>query len=196
MMLTPFPADCCVLVVEGEPVQALDLASMLAGFGCAVIGPADSVREALQLLGRRRPSFALFDANLPAGSLVPLAEALTRLQLPFAVLATGLEHRALDRLSVLREAPRLTKPFSLGDLHQAASVLHQIDLCSKIAATDRRISEGRMRLAQQIRLIERLEAAGTHTVLANSLLHEIARTLKIMRASRAILRQQLEAYGT
>ena len=149
MMLTPFPADCCVLVVEDEPVQALDLACMLAGFGCAVIGPVDSAREALQLLGRRRPSFALFDANLPVGSLVPLAEALTRLQLPFAVLATGLEHRALDRLSVLREAPRLTKPFSLGDLHQAASVLHQIDLCSKIAATDRRISEGRMRLAQQ-----------------------------------------------
>ena len=53
-----------------------------------------------------------------------------------------------------------------------------------------------MRLAQQICLIERLEAAGTHTVLANSLLHEITRTLKIMRASRAILRQQLEAYGT
>jgi CheY-like chemotaxis protein len=196
MMLTPFPADCCVLVVEDEPVQALDLACMLAGFGCAVIGPVDSAREALQLLGRRRPSFALFDANLPVGSLVPLAEALTRLQLPFAVLATGLEHRALDRLSVLREAPRLTKPFSLGDLHQAASVLHQIDLCSKIAATDRRISEGRMRLAQQIRLIERLEAVGTPTVLTDSLLHEITRTLKIMQASRAILHRQLEAYDT
>ena len=195
MMLTPFPAECCVLVVEDEPVQALDLASMLAGFGCAEIGPADSAREALQLLGRRRPSFALFDANLPVGSLVPLADTLARLEVPFALLATGLEH-ALDRFPGLRGAPRLTKPFSLGDLHQAASVLHQIDLCSKIAATDRRISEGRMRLAQQIRLIERLEAAGTHTVLANSLLHEIARTLKIMRASRAILRQQLEAYGT
>ena len=195
MMLTPFPADCCALVVENEPVQALDLACMLAGFGCAVIGPADSAREALQLLGRHRPSFALFDANLPAGSLVPLADTLAGLEVPFAVLATGLEH-ALDRLPGLHGAPRLIKPFNPWLLHRTTSVLHQIDLRSKITATDRRISEGRMRLAQQIRLIERLEAAGTPTALANSLLHEITRTLKIMRASRAILRRQLEADDT
>ena len=126
----------------------------------------------------------MFNANLPAGSLVP-----------FAVLTTGLEH-ALDRLPGLRGAPRLIKPFNPWLLHRTTSALHQSDLRSKIAATDRRISEGRMRLAQQIRLIERLEAAGTPTVLADSLRHEITRTLKIMQASRAILRRQLEAYDT
>ena len=113
-MLTPFPADCCALVVEDEPVQALDLACMLAGFGCAVIGPADLAGEALQLLGRRRPSFALFDANLPAGSLVPLADTLAQLEVPFAVLATGLEH-ALDRLPGLRGRLASSSPSTRGN---------------------------------------------------------------------------------
>jgi hypothetical protein len=53
---------------------------------------------------------------------------------------------------------------------------------------------GKARLAQQIRLIERLEAAGTRTDLANSLLHEIGQALRTMRASRTILCQQLETY--
>ena len=193
-MLTLFPADCCALVVEDEPVQALGLACMLAGFGCQVIGPAESAHDALQLLGGRRPSFALCDAHLPATSLVPLAETLTRLEVPFAVLATGLDKGALDRLPVLHKAPRLAKPFNSRKLHRTASALHQADLRRKIAATDRRIGEGRVRLARQIRLIERLEAAGTRTDLANSLLREIGRALRTMRASRTILCQQLETY--
>jgi CheY-like chemotaxis protein len=194
-MLTSFPADCCALVVEDEPVQALDLSCMLAGFGCGVIGPADSAPEALQLLAKRRPCFALLDANLPADGLGPLTDSLVRLEVPFAVLATGLEeHFALYRLPLLRAAPRLIKPFNPWNLHQTASVLHQISLRSKLAAADRRIKEGQACLTQQIRLIERLESTGTPTTLANSLLHEIARTLRIMRASRSILRQQLESY--
>jgi CheY-like chemotaxis protein len=101
-MLTLFPADCCALVVEDEPVQALGLACMLAGFGCQVLGPATSAREALQLLRGRRPSFALCDARLPASSLVPLAEALAHLEVPFAMLATSREDMVRTQLPVLR----------------------------------------------------------------------------------------------
>src|SRR4051812_29164226 len=36
---TTFPADCSVLIVENEPIQAIDLGCILAGFGCRVIGP-------------------------------------------------------------------------------------------------------------------------------------------------------------
>ena len=95
---------------------------------------------------------------------------------------------------MLREALRLAKLFDPLELHRTASALHQIDLRSRIAAADRRISEGRMRLAKQVRLIERLEAAGTRTDLANSLLREIGRALRTMQASRTILCQQLETY--
>ena len=92
------------------------------------------------------------------------------------------------------KAPRLAKPFNPRKLHRTASALHQADLRSKIMATDRWISEGRVRLARQIRMIERLEAAGTRTDLANSLLREIGRALRTMQASRTILCQQLETY--
>jgi CheY-like chemotaxis protein len=193
-MFTPFPADCCALVVEDDQVQAHELACMLTGFGCRVIGPAASVPEALQLLAGRRPSFALFDVDLPAGSLVPLAQTLIRLEVPFAVLAPSLEHPGRDRLPVLRDAPHLSKPWQRWNLHREASALHRTDLHRKILATDRRIGAGRMRLAQQIRLIERLEAVGTRTDLAASLVREMGRALRIMRASRTILCQQLETY--
>jgi CheY-like chemotaxis protein len=191
-MPTPFPANCCALVVQDGLEQALDLACTLAGFGCGVVvGYAESALEALRVSGGRCPNFALFDASLPANDVVSITETLIRLEVPFAV--TGMEDADLDR-PVLREALRLAKPFDPLELHRTASALHQIDLRSRIAAADRRISEGRMRLAKQVRLIERLEAAGTPVAMADSLLREIGRTLRIIRVSRSLLCQQLKVY--
>ena len=72
-----------VLVVEDEPAHALDLPETLHGFGCAVLGPADSATAALRLLrGARCPDFALLDGRLPYGAAGTLAEVLTALGYP------------------------------------------------------------------------------------------------------------------
>ena len=62
-----------VLVAEDQAVIAMDLAMTLREFGCAVLGPAASVAEALALAGRERPDAALLDLGLSDGPAVPVA---------------------------------------------------------------------------------------------------------------------------
>ena len=48
-----------------------------------------------------------------------------------------------------------------------------------------------MRVAEQLRLVEKLAAAGTSTVLAESLLNNMTRGLRLLRTSRTLLTGQL-----
>ena len=103
-----------ILVVEDEAVVGLELAQALSEFGCAVVGPAPFVTDALGLLRRTRPDAALLDVHLGDGRVTPAAEALAGAGVPFA-LVTGYDEIALDE-PVLRDAPRLAKPFGLYEL--------------------------------------------------------------------------------
>ena len=58
-----------VLIVEDEALVALQLEDMLADFGCAIVGPASRVGQALDLLGRQTVDAAVLDLNV-AGELV------------------------------------------------------------------------------------------------------------------------------
>jgi two-component system, response regulator PdtaR len=78
----PFPRQGqsrMMLVLEDESFQALDLAGILRGLGCSLLGPVGSGAEALDLLDRRRPDLALLDARPRDGGegLVRVAAALT-----------------------------------------------------------------------------------------------------------------------
>jgi CheY-like chemotaxis protein len=189
-----FPANCSVLIVEYEPIQAIDLSCILTGFGCTVIGPCGSAEHALQLLDDNSPNFALMDSNIPERDLMMLTRALTGLEVPLAVLVAGRRSDACGDLPGLYAVPRIPKPYTVRGLRRVTSQLHRADLCRKIAAADRRISDGRRRLADQIRLLERLESAKSSTTLATALLRELASALRVMQASRTILSQQLDAY--
>jgi hypothetical protein len=70
-----------------------------------VLGPAPSVRAALDLLETETTDVALLDENLAGVSVVPVAEVLTRRNITFAVVS-GFARS----LSALKEAPRLGKP--------------------------------------------------------------------------------------
>ena len=65
-----------VLVAEDEPFIALDVAMAVEDAGGEVLGPAASVREALELLDGRDVAAAILDVNLIDGDVSPLAEAL------------------------------------------------------------------------------------------------------------------------
>jgi len=189
-----FPADCSVLIVEHEPIQAIDLSCILTGFGCRVIGPCGSAEHMLRLLDDDCPNFALMDSNIQEGNLTIVTRALTGLDVPFAVLVAGPWSGAQSNLPGFYAVPRIPKPYSVRGLRRVTGQLHRADLCRKIAAADRRISDGRRRLADQIRLLERLESAKSSTTLATALLREFASALRVMQASRTILSQQLDAY--
>ena len=185
------PSTCIVLVAEDDPIVALDLADSLGRFGCTVLGPVASSMEGLQLIHRQRPSIALLSASVAEGGFLLLGNVLASLMVPFGVVATGSDHVLLRRNSLLREAPRLHKPFNSADLHKAASDLYRADLQQKIAQADDRIAGGTVRVAEQLRLVEKLAAAGTSTVLAESLLNNMTRGLRLLRTSRTLMTGQL-----
>ena len=79
-----------VLVVEDEALISLMLADALESAGAVVVGPASTVKGALDLLGEEAIDCAVLDVKLNDGSSVPVAEALAALGIRF-VIATGSE---------------------------------------------------------------------------------------------------------
>jgi CheY-like chemotaxis protein len=97
-----------VLVVEDEPLEALDYCDRLAEAGAEVVGPFGSVSEALDVVGRETVDVALLDYALADQNSEKLQDALATRQIPFVVL-TG-----YPRVLVRRDQRQkvLSKPVS------------------------------------------------------------------------------------
>jgi hypothetical protein len=90
-----FPAH--VLIVEDDPIIALDFEDTIRGFGVETIRTAASVAVALELIADQAPDFALL-------------ERLDALKIPFAFV-TG--YRAAGTFpAAFDQVPRLPKPCS------------------------------------------------------------------------------------
>lgn len=98
-----------VLVLKDEPLIAMFLVDTLEEAGCAVVGPAYNVAQALDLMAKHDIDAAILDVNLGAGATsAPVADALSSRGMPF-VFATGYGEQALRKID--REKPRLDKPY-------------------------------------------------------------------------------------
>jgi CheY-like chemotaxis protein len=102
------PAD--VLIVEDDPIIALDFEDTLLGFGVKTIRAAASVAKALALIDDRAPDFALLDVGLIREKSFAVAERLEALKIPF-VFVTGYSADARLPLAFANK-PRLPKPYS------------------------------------------------------------------------------------
>lgn len=105
-----------VLVVEDEALVALQLEDMLSDLGCAVVGPAARVGQALELLNGHKIDAAVLDLNVAGELVYPVAEALTARRVPF-IFATG--YGAAGLTEPYRSRPVLQKPFLLSQLRKA-----------------------------------------------------------------------------
>ena len=65
-----------ILVIEDEPLIALDLAETLAEAGAVVIGPAHSVGPALDLMSEADIDAAVSDFRLEKTTAAPIAQRL------------------------------------------------------------------------------------------------------------------------
>jgi CheY-like chemotaxis protein len=112
-MNSPF-SGCRVLVVEDEIMVAWLLEDMLADLGCAVVGPAGSVNQALAMIDAGEAiDVAVLDVNLNGQTSYPVADALAARGVPF-VFSTGYDK---DRLLVdYRIFPVLQKPYHQSEL--------------------------------------------------------------------------------
>jgi CheY-like chemotaxis protein len=84
--LPAFPDD--VLIVEDDPIIALDFEDTIRGFGVKTVRTATSVAAALELIAARAPDFALLDVGLVREKSFAVAERLESLKIPF-VFVTG-----------------------------------------------------------------------------------------------------------
>jgi PAS domain S-box-containing protein len=117
-----------VLIVEDEPIVALDLQQEVEGFGCEVVGLAESADEALAATESNRPDLALMDVRI-AGSMdgIQTARLLRNMyKVPVVFLTSYSDDSTISRAA--REMPYgyLTKPFQRGELKATLRVaLHK-----------------------------------------------------------------------
>lgn len=109
------PAD--VLIVEDDPIIALDFEDTLAGLGVKTIRTVASVARALAMIAERAPDFALLDVGLVRENTFAVAERLDVLAIPY-VFVTGYGAEVKLPLS-LGDKPRLAKPCARETLEAA-----------------------------------------------------------------------------
>jgi len=99
-----------VLIVEDDPIIALDFEDTILGFGVEMVRTAASVATALDMIAERAPDFALLDVGLVREKSFAIAERLCALKIPF-VFVTGYGGEG-GVPKAFRDAPRLPKPCS------------------------------------------------------------------------------------
>ncbi len=97
-----------VLLVECDPLIALDLSEALTLAGYRVAGPATTVDRAGAILDRTKPDVAILEAALADGDCAAIARTLRRDGVPFLIHS----HAARDAYAndAFRDVPWLRKP--------------------------------------------------------------------------------------
>jgi len=132
-----------VLIVEDEPIVALDLQQEIEDFGCEVVGLAESADEALAAVEENRPDLAMMDIRI-TGSMDGIETArLLRdtYGVPVIFLTSYSDDTTLQRAA--REMPYgyLTKPFQTRELKATLQVaLHKAEVDTGLRTTHRRMA--------------------------------------------------------
>lgn len=98
-----------ILLAEDEGLIALELETVLQGFGCEVVGPVSRVNDVLREAERGRLDGALLDVNLRGEQIFAVLPRLTELKLRI-VITSGYDDATLFP-EAFRALPRLAKPF-------------------------------------------------------------------------------------
>ncbi|HUI96517.1 MAG TPA: response regulator [Xanthobacteraceae bacterium] len=109
-----------ILVAEDEGLIALDLESMLQGFGCEVVGPLSDIHEILDAIRSQPVDGALLDVNLRGRQVFEILPEFISRKIP-VVLTSGYDDATLFP-RVFRELPRISKPFDLATLRQVCAL--------------------------------------------------------------------------
>ncbi|BEV01895.1 response regulator [Novosphingobium olei] len=113
-------AGCRVLIVEDEPLVAMELEMLLEDAGATPLGPATTCAEAISAAARLQPHFALLDGNLHGEKVDKVASTFDAAGIGFAfVSGYGREHLPED----FRDRPVIGKPFDPAQLLAVAGRL-------------------------------------------------------------------------
>jgi DNA-binding NtrC family response regulator len=99
-----------VLIVEDDPIIALDFEDTILGFGVKTVRTTASVVKALKMIAARAADFALLDVGLVHEKSFAIAERLAALKIPFAFV-TGYGASGTFPAAFAHK-PALPKPYS------------------------------------------------------------------------------------
>lgn len=100
-----------VLIVEDDPIIALDFEETIRGLGVKAVRTVASVARALEMISEQTPDFALLDVGLVYEKSYAVAERLQALNVPF-VFVTGYSSE-VKLPTDFADKPRLPKPFTV-----------------------------------------------------------------------------------
>ncbi|NNE40286.1 MAG: response regulator [Marinicaulis sp.] len=107
-----------VLIVEDEPLVALEIEQAVAHAGCLVACKVHTLNSALSTLDEETFDAVILDANLRGESAAPIVEKLRELNIRYLIVS-GYTRGQLDFLT--DSDPILGKPFHTNKLEAAIS---------------------------------------------------------------------------
>jgi PAS domain S-box-containing protein len=131
-----------LLIVEDEPIVALDLKQEIEQLGCEVLGVAESADEAMVAAGVHRPDLALMDVRI-VGSVDGIQTAgLLRAayHIPVIFLTSYSDENTILRAAKELPYGYLTKPFQSAELKATLQVaLHKAKEDARLEAAHRKL---------------------------------------------------------
>ena len=109
-----------VLIVEDDPIIAIDFEDRLLGFGVRSVRTVGTVAQALDAIARRAPDFALLDVSLIRETSFAIAERLAALKIPYVFVTGYGAETSIPAQFAAR--PRLQKPCSSDALAAALQI--------------------------------------------------------------------------
>jgi CheY-like chemotaxis protein len=108
-----------ILIVEDEPLVAIDLETVVAELVTAAVVVKPSVAATKKVLNEAL-DFAFLDVNVTDGKTFEVAQILERKHVPYVFIsASPQEHLPSD----LRSAPFIPKPFYKAQIERALQVI-------------------------------------------------------------------------
>jgi len=115
-----------ILIVEDEPIIAINLAIVLELAGHSIIGPARTMQAATALCGQHRPTLALVDINLEGrADGVDFARTLKQQGIPSIFLSAQHAHALANKDAALGF---IAKPYT------AANICESLDIVATMLA--------------------------------------------------------------
>jgi PAS domain S-box-containing protein len=151
-----------ILLVEDEPIVALDLRDQLQKLGYVVIGISTTGADALSKISNLRPELVLMDIQLDGGmdGIETAARIPREFDLPVLYLTAFTQNEILERARATKPYGFIVKPVAERELHatiQMALARHRAD--SVVRKSEQRLAQLNLELATEIGARKRSEEA-------------------------------------
>jgi signal transduction histidine kinase len=185
-----------ILVVEDEPITALDLRARLRGLGYAVPAIASSGEEAIRKAGEIRPDLVLMDVRLKTDmDGIEAATAIrSQLDIPVVYLTAYTDEETVQRAGLTEPFGYLLKPFEERELHTTIAIaFHKHKSEVALRESERRLRLYSRRLETLHEMDKAMLAADSPEKIAQAGLRHIRDLVPCRQTSVVVFDSEVEA---